>query len=57
MDLNYLLSRHQISLIRADAAKCSASRHAHRALALGYAERIRAAQALLGAGSFSLAAA
>lgn len=57
MDLNYLLSRHQISLIRADAAKCSASRHAHRALARGYAERIRAAQALLGAGSFSLAAA
>lgn len=41
MDLNYLLARHQISLMRADAATGPEARYAHRHLARGYAERIR----------------
>lgn len=44
MDLNYLFHRHQVSLMRADAALCPASRSSHRGLALGYAERIRTLQ-------------
>ena len=51
MDLNYLLSRHQISLMRADATDCRSARHAHRGLAAGYASRIRLLQRELGAGS------
>ena len=49
MDLNYLLSRHQISLMHADAAPCVASRASHRAFATEYAQRIRDLQQLLGA--------
>ncbi|WP_404334315.1 hypothetical protein AB2M62_12920 [Sphingomonas sp. MMS12-HWE2-04] len=49
MDLNYLLQRHQVSLIRADAAGSGEARIAHRGLANGYAERIRLLQARLGA--------
>lgn len=49
MDLNYLLSRHQISLVRADAAASPEARYAHRNLAKGYAERIRELQEGLGA--------
>jgi len=41
MDLDYLLSRHQKSLLRANTALCVSSRASHRALAAGYAERIR----------------
>ena len=41
MDLNYLLHRHQISLLRADAAAGPEARRAHKDLARGYAERIR----------------
>ncbi|MDP5280096.1 hypothetical protein Q9Q95_14290 [Sphingomonas sp. DG1-23] len=48
MDLNYLLSRHQISLMRALAAPCVASRASHRAFAAGYAGRIRELQLALG---------
>jgi hypothetical protein len=51
MDLNYLLSRHQVSLMRADAALCSEARYSHRALARGYADRIRELQERVGAGS------
>jgi hypothetical protein len=40
MDLNYLYSRHQISLINAGAAKCLGSRTAHLNLAKLYARRI-----------------
>jgi hypothetical protein len=40
MDLNELLYRQQISLMRAASAACSEARLAHRALARGYAERI-----------------
>lgn len=40
MDLNYLLHRHQISLMRAEAAACIESRHAHQAFANSYAKQI-----------------
>jgi len=49
VDLNYLLSRHQISLMRADSASCSEARIAHRGMARAYAERIRVIQKLIGA--------
>jgi hypothetical protein len=49
MDLNYLLARHQVSLMRAqDASGCEA-RVAHRRLAGEYAVRIEALKAQLGA--------
>lgn len=49
MDLNYLLSRHQISLMLAQAAPTMEARHSHRGLAAGYADTIRSMQTLLGA--------
>ncbi|HWK35360.1 hypothetical protein [Sphingomonas sp.] len=49
MDLNHLLCRHQVSLMRAEAATCVEARHAHRGLARGYTERIRVLQHGLGA--------
>lgn len=49
MDLNYLLSRHQVSLMRAGASPCVAARAAHRAFAASYAGRIRELQVALGA--------
>ena len=45
MDLNHLLYRQQVSLMRADAAASSEARHAHRGLARGYADRVRLLQA------------
>lgn len=51
MDLNYLLSRHQRSVHRATTAASVEARHAHRGLAFGYAKRIRALQASLGASA------
>jgi hypothetical protein len=56
MDLNYLLSRHQISLMRASAAPCVASRASHRAFAAEYAQRIRHLQLDLGTHSSAIAA-
>ncbi|WP_165830963.1 hypothetical protein [Sphingomonas pokkalii] len=50
MDINDLLSRHQISLMRASAAGCVEARVAHHGLARGYADRIRELQARAGAG-------
>ena len=50
MDLNYLLSRHQISIMRAEAASCREARLSHRGLANGYADRIRELQSALDAG-------
>ncbi len=44
MDLNYLFYRQQVSLMRADAALCSASRSVHQRLAGHYAERIGSAK-------------
>lgn len=49
MDLNHLLHRHQISLMRADAAATLEARYSHRGLAKGYADRIRALSLNLGA--------
>lgn len=49
MDLNYLLSRHQISLMRADSAASPEAQCAHRAMARGYANRIDLLQAQLSA--------
>lgn len=49
MDLNYLLARHQTSLMRADAAASPEARYAHRNLAKGYADRIRKLRDDLGA--------
>lgn len=37
MDLNYLLEREQISLMRAQSAACSSARASHAGLARGYA--------------------
>ena len=49
MDLNYLLGRHQLSVHRASAAASPEARRAHRGLAVGYADHIRAFQRRLGA--------
>ena len=48
MDLNYLLHRHQISLMRADAAACGPSRMAHQKLAGLYATPVANLQLLSG---------
>ena len=56
MDLNYLLSRHQISLMRANGASCASARASHRALATGYAEQIRVLQMRTGARFPAIAA-
>lgn len=42
MDINYLLHRHQVSLMRADGAACSASRAAHHSFARHYAQALEA---------------
>ncbi|MGK6356221.1 hypothetical protein ACMGDH_13475 [Sphingomonas sp. DT-207] len=55
MDLNYLLSRQQISLMRADAAASPEARVAHRSLAQCYADRIRTVQAGIGLPRLALA--
>lgn len=54
MDLNYLLYRQQISLMRADAAANPEARVAHRSLAQCYADRIRTARAAVGLPRFAL---
>lgn len=41
MDLNYLLHRHQVSLMRSNAAGSPEARHAHNGLVRGYAHQIR----------------
>lgn len=51
MDLNYLLGRHQVSLMRAEATDCLSARHAHRGMARGYAAMIAEIQADTGAGA------
>ena len=42
MDVNYLLHRQQVSLIRAAVAECPESRAAHESLARGYTSQVRA---------------
>lgn len=54
MDLNYLLHRHQVSLMRALAGDSSEARHAHRGLATGYGKRIAALRATMGAAPLTL---
>jgi hypothetical protein len=49
MALNYLLHRHQVSLMRSEAAPTREARAAHRGLATGYAARIRELRADSGA--------
>lgn len=44
MDLNQLLYRQQVSLMRADAAACAEARTAHRGLATAYGRRINELQ-------------
>lgn len=57
MDLNYLLYRHQVSLMRAKATECQCARSSHRDLARGYAERISVLRSELGEeGSLTRAA-
>lgn len=49
MDLNYLLHRHQVALMRAASATCVEARFAHRGMAVAYATQIRDLQTDLGA--------
>jgi hypothetical protein len=55
MDLNYLLARHQISLVRADSATSREARYAHRDFVRHYARRITELREISG-GSFALPA-
>ena len=48
MDLNHLLSRHQISLMRADRTGDAALRGSHRRLADHYAARVHDLQVASG---------
>lgn len=54
MDLNYLLYRHQVSVMRAAASVCASTRRSHDALAQGYAERVANLQSQLGADAAPL---
>lgn len=49
MDLNYILRRHQLSLVACSTAASPEARSAHRAFAREYAQRIRNFQHALGA--------
>lgn len=49
MALNYLLHRHQVSLMRSNAAPSREARAAHRGLASAYAVQIRELRADTGA--------
>jgi hypothetical protein len=50
VDLNFLLHRHQLSLMIADRAPNSRERRAHDQFAREFAEQIRATRNALGAG-------
>lgn len=49
MDLNHLYARHQMSMLRADAAAHPHARAAHAAMAADYALRIDRLRSRLGA--------
>jgi hypothetical protein len=51
VDLNYLFHRHQVSLMRADAAISVSTRSEHEGTARCYEDRIRSLQLALGAGA------
>lgn len=55
MDLNYLLQRHQVSLMRADAADACEVRNTHVRFAQAYATRIDDLATVSGATAASLA--
>lgn len=57
MDLNYLLYRHQVSLMRADSTDCVCARRSHRDMARGYADRISTLRTALGADTMMTSAA
>ena len=50
MDLNDLYSRHQVSVMRADAALCPDAALEHTDLAAGYAREIQRRRTASGAG-------
>lgn len=54
MDLNFILSRHQISLMRAAGATTPEARNLHRGFAVGYAAQIGRLRQASGA-TFALA--
>jgi len=49
MDLNYLLARHQLSIVAGRNAASESARAAHRAFAQAYAQRINVLHRTLGA--------
>ncbi|MDJ0278949.1 hypothetical protein QLH51_19360 [Sphingomonas sp. 2R-10] len=49
MDLNYLLHRHQVALMRVATAASPEAAHAHGGMARGYERRIESLRDLLGA--------
>ena len=55
MSLNYLLFRHQVSLMRAARARTIEVRRTHEAFAAAYADRVQTAAATSGASTASLA--
>lgn len=57
MDLNQLLYRHQVSLMRADDAVCTDARSAHVGHARGYADEIEQMRRAMGADSDLMGAA
>ncbi|WP_169542533.1 hypothetical protein [Sphingomonas baiyangensis] len=54
MALNDLLRRHQIALMRADAARCHDARRMHRRAAADYARDVAAFGAAVGASTAPL---
>jgi hypothetical protein len=50
MDLNFLLRRHQLSLMAADRSMSAGDKRAHELFARDYAERIHVERHALGAG-------
>ncbi|MBD8679826.1 hypothetical protein [Sphingomonas sp. CFBP 13720] len=56
MDLNYLLHRHQVALMRADRAASPEAACSHAGMARGYERRILNARDLLGAAGRMVAA-
>lgn len=54
MDINELLYRQQVSLMRAAAAACASSRLSHMGLARGYAKRIESVRQSMGVSGSSL---
>ncbi|WP_200909385.1 MULTISPECIES: hypothetical protein [unclassified Sphingomonas] len=56
MDLNDLLHRHQVSLMRAAHAKSVEAAHSHGGMARGYERQIASLRDLLGASGRMVAA-